>query len=93
MAQGLCCSYMIGDAENKSLSELLRGIVDSGIVIVRNQRFVCRFVKFQKDGYAKIWVMPRYGEVDSVQWFEVQPHWTFHLLNYFEDDNEQENKL
>ncbi|KAK1549757.1 hypothetical protein Q3G72_007364 [Acer saccharum] len=89
MAQGLCCSYMIGDAENKSLSELPRGIVDSGIVIVRNQRFV----KFQKDGYAKIWVMPCYGDVDSVQWFEVQPHWTFHLLNYFEDDNEQENRL
>ncbi|KAK4849823.1 hypothetical protein QYF36_001143 [Acer negundo] len=49
---------------------------------------ITRFVKFQKDGYAKIWVMPRYGDADSIPWFEVQPHWTFYRLNYFEDDNE-----
>ncbi|TXG60517.1 hypothetical protein EZV62_015090 [Acer yangbiense] len=55
--------------------------------------FCIIFVKFQKDGYAKIWVMPHYGDADSVQRFEVQPHWTFHLLNYYEDDNEQENRL
>ncbi|KAK1557732.1 hypothetical protein Q3G72_030557 [Acer saccharum] len=27
---------------------------------------LARFVKFQKDGYAKIWVMPRYSDADSV---------------------------
>ncbi|TXG62560.1 hypothetical protein EZV62_009554 [Acer yangbiense] len=36
------------------------------------QEIFSRFVKFQKDGYAKIWVMPRYGDADSVQWFEQE---------------------
>ncbi|PON67800.1 Carotenoid oxygenase [Parasponia andersonii] len=45
-------------------------------------------VKFEKEGYARIGVMPRYGDAESVQWFEVQNHCTFHVINCFEEGNE-----
>ncbi|KAF6152225.1 hypothetical protein GIB67_005879 [Kingdonia uniflora] len=45
-------------------------------------------MKFEKDSYARIGVMPRYGDADSVQWFDVENHSTFHILNCFEDENE-----
>lgn len=32
--------------------------------------------------------MPRYGDVDSVKWFNVAPHCTFHILNCYEDGDE-----
>ncbi|KAK2661244.1 hypothetical protein Ddye_007777 [Dipteronia dyeriana] len=46
------------------------------------------FMKYQKGGHARIGVMPRYGDADSVQWFEVESHCTLHLVNCFEDGNE-----
>lgn len=52
---------------------------------------ICRLIKYQKEGNARIGVMPRYGEADSVKWFNVEPHCTFHLLNCFEDGDEVSN--
>ncbi|PON94637.1 LOW QUALITY PROTEIN: Carotenoid oxygenase [Trema orientale] len=45
-------------------------------------------VKFEKEGYARIGVMPRYGDAESVQWFKIQNHCTFHIMNCFEEGNE-----
>ncbi|KAF6164196.1 hypothetical protein GIB67_010166 [Kingdonia uniflora] len=45
-------------------------------------------IKFEKDNYARIGVMPRYGDADSVKWFDVEPYCTFHILNCFEDGDE-----
>ncbi|XP_077228534.1 carotenoid 9,10(9',10')-cleavage dioxygenase 1-like isoform X4 [Tasmannia lanceolata] len=45
-------------------------------------------VKFEKEGYSRIGVMPRYGDSYSVKWFDVEPHCTFHMLNCFEDGDE-----
>ncbi|KAL5558680.1 hypothetical protein UlMin_034891 [Ulmus minor] len=45
-------------------------------------------VKYNKEGYARIGVMPRYRDADSVTWFEVEPNCTFHILNCFEDGDE-----
>ncbi|KAI3935755.1 hypothetical protein MKX01_032939 [Papaver californicum] len=45
-------------------------------------------IKYDKEGYARIGVMPRYGDADSVQWFQIKPHCTFHIINCFEDGNE-----
>ncbi|KAF8400858.1 hypothetical protein HHK36_014161 [Tetracentron sinense] len=45
-------------------------------------------IKYDKEGYARIGVMPRYGDADSIMWFEVEPHCTFHILNCFEDGDE-----
>ncbi|KAG6608091.1 Carotenoid 9,10(9',10')-cleavage dioxygenase, partial [Cucurbita argyrosperma subsp. sororia] len=45
-------------------------------------------IKFEKEGYAKIGVMPRYGDADSIQWFEVKPNCTMHLFNCFEHEHE-----
>ncbi|GLT48206.1 hypothetical protein SLA2020_218460 [Shorea laevis] len=42
-------------------------------------------IKYQKEGYARIGVMPRYGDADSIRWFDVEPNCTFHLINCFED--------
>lgn len=49
---------------------------------------MCRLIKYSKEEYARIGIIPRYGDSDSIRWFEVQPNYTFHILNCFEDDNE-----
>ncbi|KAG1346704.1 putative Carotenoid 9,10(9',10')-cleavage dioxygenase [Cocos nucifera] len=45
-------------------------------------------IKFEKESYARIGVMPRYGDADSVKWFEVEPYCTFHIVNCFETGDE-----
>ncbi|KAM4086460.1 hypothetical protein ACJW30_10G103000 [Castanea mollissima] len=45
-------------------------------------------IKYSKEEYARIGIIPRYGDSDSIRWFEVQPNYTFHILNCFEDDDE-----
>ncbi|XVE84600.1 hypothetical protein DITRI_Ditri17bG0025700 [Diplodiscus trichospermus] len=45
-------------------------------------------VKYEKEGNARIGVMPRYGDADSIQWFKVEQNCTFHLFNCFEDGDE-----
>ncbi|KAJ6674142.1 DIOXYGENASE putative-RELATED [Salix viminalis] len=45
-------------------------------------------IKFDKEEYARIGIMPRYGTADSIRWFEVEPNCTFHLLNCFEEGDE-----
>ncbi|KAF7817127.1 carotenoid 9,10(9',10')-cleavage dioxygenase 1-like [Senna tora] len=45
-------------------------------------------MKYNNKGYARIGVMPRYGDANSIQWFEVKPNCTFHIINSFEDGHE-----
>ncbi|KAB5514043.1 hypothetical protein DKX38_027949 [Salix brachista] len=45
-------------------------------------------IKFDKEEYARIGIMPRYGTADSIRWFEVEPNCTFHLLNCFKEGDE-----
>lgn len=45
-------------------------------------------IKYEKESYARIGVMPRYGDVDSVIWFEVERCCTFHIINCFENGDE-----
>ncbi|KAF9613050.1 hypothetical protein IFM89_005484 [Coptis chinensis] len=45
-------------------------------------------IKFNKEDYTKIGVMPRYGDASSIRWFEVTSNCTFHILNCFEDGDE-----
>eukprot|EP00258_Populus_trichocarpa_P029846 XP_024445865.1 carotenoid 9,10(9',10')-cleavage dioxygenase [Populus trichocarpa] len=45
-------------------------------------------IKFEKEEYARIGIMPRYGNADSIRWFEVEPNCTFHILNCFEEGDE-----
>ncbi|KAG8375584.1 hypothetical protein BUALT_Bualt10G0115700 [Buddleja alternifolia] len=45
-------------------------------------------MKYNKEGYARIGVMPRYGDADCVKWFEVEPNCTFHIINCYEQDDE-----
>ncbi|KAL5071611.1 hypothetical protein RYX36_022498, partial [Vicia faba] len=44
--------------------------------------------KYDKNEYARIGVMPRYGNAGSIKWFEVEPNCTFHIINSFEDGDE-----
>ncbi|OVA20276.1 Carotenoid oxygenase [Macleaya cordata] len=46
-------------------------------------------LKYDKEGYARIGVMPRYGDANSVLWFQMEPHCTLHILNCFEDGDEE----
>ncbi|XP_059641984.1 carotenoid 9,10(9',10')-cleavage dioxygenase 1-like isoform X2 [Cornus florida] len=45
-------------------------------------------MRYDKEGYARIGVMPRYGNAESVQWFEVEPSCVLHILNCYEDGDE-----
>ncbi|KRH52737.1 hypothetical protein GLYMA_06G085100v4 [Glycine max] len=46
-------------------------------------------MKYNKEEYARIGVMPHYGDANSIKWFEVEPNCTFHIINSFEDGHEQ----
>ncbi|XP_028552287.1 carotenoid 9,10(9',10')-cleavage dioxygenase-like isoform X3 [Dendrobium catenatum] len=45
-------------------------------------------LKYEKESYARIGVMPRYGDSDSIKWFDVEPYCTLHLVNCYEDGDE-----
>ncbi|ONI33839.1 hypothetical protein PRUPE_1G449100 [Prunus persica] len=45
-------------------------------------------VKYNQEGYARIGVMPRFGDASSIHWFKVEPNCTFHIINSFEDGDE-----
>ncbi|XP_059639104.1 carotenoid dioxygenase carX-like [Cornus florida] len=45
-------------------------------------------VRYDKEEYARIGVMPRFGDAESVRWFEVAPSCAFHILNCYEDGDE-----
>ncbi|XP_062153962.1 carotenoid 9,10(9',10')-cleavage dioxygenase 1-like isoform X3 [Alnus glutinosa] len=47
-----------------------------------------RLIKYNGEEYARIGIMPRYGDSDSIKWFEVEPSCCFHIFNSFEDDGE-----
>ncbi|KAJ8555479.1 hypothetical protein K7X08_012975 [Anisodus acutangulus] len=47
-----------------------------------------QLMKFEKDGYARIGIMPRYGDANSIKWFEVDSCCVFHVINSFEDNDE-----
>ncbi|CAI9093528.1 OLC1v1029040C1 [Oldenlandia corymbosa var. corymbosa] len=45
-------------------------------------------IRFEKDQFARIGVMPRYGDADSVRWFGVETCFVFHMFNCFEEEDE-----
>ncbi|XVF89185.1 hypothetical protein PTKIN_Ptkin19aG0109700 [Pterospermum kingtungense] len=47
-----------------------------------------QLIKYERQGYARIGIMPRYGDADSIKWFKVKPNCTFHIINSFEDGDE-----
>ncbi|OMO61931.1 Carotenoid oxygenase [Corchorus capsularis] len=47
-----------------------------------------QLLKYEREGNARIGIMPRYGNSDSIQWFQVKPNCTFHLINCFEEGDE-----
>ncbi|KAL0288587.1 UNVERIFIED_CONTAM: Carotenoid 9,10(9',10')-cleavage dioxygenase [Sesamum angustifolium] len=46
-------------------------------------------IRYEKEKYARIGIMPRYGDADSVQWFEVETCCTFHIINCYEEDDDE----
>ena len=40
------------------------------------------------NGKSRIGVMPRFGDAESIIWFDVENHCSYHLFNCFEDGNE-----
>ncbi|XP_008659260.1 carotenoid 9,10(9',10')-cleavage dioxygenase 1 [Zea mays] len=40
------------------------------------------------DGKSRFGVMPRFGDAESIIWFDVKNHCSYHLFNCFEDGNE-----
>ncbi|KAL3361241.1 hypothetical protein AABB24_014239 [Solanum stoloniferum] len=58
-------------------------IVDISQLVLGGQ-----LMKFEKDGYARIGIMPRYGDANSIKWFEVNPCSVFHIINCFELNDE-----
>ena len=50
--------------------------------------WLCRLIRYETEGYARIGVMPRYGDAKSIRWFEVEPCAALHMINCFEDGDE-----
>ncbi|XP_051151594.1 carotenoid 9,10(9',10')-cleavage dioxygenase 1-like isoform X2 [Andrographis paniculata] len=48
-----------------------------------------RLIKYEKDKHSRIGVMPRYGNAESVKWFAVEPSCAFHLINCFENGDDE----
>nr|XP_043639848.1 carotenoid 9,10(9',10')-cleavage dioxygenase 1-like [Erigeron canadensis] len=44
--------------------------------------------KYEREKDARIAVIPRYGDADSIKWFHIERCCTYHLLNSFEDGDE-----
>jgi hypothetical protein len=40
------------------------------------------------NGKSRIGVMPRFGDAESIIWFDVENHCSYHLFNWFEGGNE-----
>ncbi|KAM3378920.1 carotenoid 9,10(9',10')-cleavage dioxygenase 1-like [Capsicum galapagoense] len=47
-----------------------------------------QLMRFEKDEYARIGILPRYGDANSIKWFEVDPCCVFHVINSFEHNDE-----
>lgn len=47
-----------------------------------------RLIKYEGDQEARFGVMPRYGDIESIQWFYVEAHCTFHIINCYEEGEE-----
>ncbi|CDP16200.1 unnamed protein product [Coffea canephora] len=45
-------------------------------------------IRYETEGYARIGVMPRYGDAKSIRWFEVEACAALHMINCFEDGDE-----
>ncbi|GAQ81511.1 hypothetical protein KFL_000820180 [Klebsormidium nitens] len=45
-------------------------------------------IDFETDSFARVGVIPRFGNQDSLKWFDVQAGFAFHVLNAFEDGDE-----
>ncbi|KAK7311776.1 hypothetical protein RJT34_10124 [Clitoria ternatea] len=65
------------------------GILDFPLIIDL-KRLLSRgpLIKYEKEEYARIGIMPHYGDAESIKWFEVEPNTTFHVINSFEDSHE-----
>ncbi|PON94638.1 Carotenoid oxygenase [Trema orientale] len=46
-------------------------------------------IEYNKEAYARIGIMPRYGHADSIKWFNVEPNCTLHIFNCFEDGDDE----
>ncbi|KAK9130625.1 hypothetical protein Sjap_011112 [Stephania japonica] len=56
--------------------------------VISGKYIILTFIHFEKDKESRIGVMARYGDAESIIWFQVQNHCTFHLINSFEDGDE-----
>ncbi|KAI3698407.1 hypothetical protein L2E82_41928 [Cichorium intybus] len=43
---------------------------------------------YEREKDARIAVIPRYGDVDSIKWFNIEPCVIYHLMNTYEDGDE-----
>nr|CAB3469769.1 unnamed protein product [Digitaria exilis] len=46
------------------------------------------FIENDMNGKSRIGVMPRFGDAESIIWFDIENHCSYHLFNCFEDGNE-----
>ncbi|KAJ1258158.1 hypothetical protein BS78_10G053000 [Paspalum vaginatum] len=46
------------------------------------------FIENDMNGKSRIGVMPRFGDAESIIWFDVENHCSYHLFNCFEDEHE-----
>ncbi|KAL3500579.1 hypothetical protein ACH5RR_039672 [Cinchona calisaya] len=71
------------------VTEKYNVIIDFPLVVDMNRLFNGGpLIRFEKEQFARIGVMPRYGDANSIRWFDVATCSVFHLFNSYEDDDE-----
>ncbi|THG14855.1 hypothetical protein TEA_010422 [Camellia sinensis var. sinensis] len=74
--------YVGGDSYSGLTVPIIVQLISNG------KKLKGKLLKYEKEKYARIGVMPRYGDADSIRWFDVESYCTFHILNCFEDGDE-----
>lgn len=47
-----------------------------------------KLIAFEAHTIARVGIMPRFGDASTVQWFDVEMNYTFHIINSYEDGDE-----
>ncbi|KAM0887592.1 hypothetical protein ACQ4PT_028922 [Festuca glaucescens] len=71
------------------ITEMYNIIMDMPLTLDRRRILrAAPLMDYGKESYARIGVMPRNGDAESVVWFHVEPFCILHLINCFEEGDE-----
>ncbi|OEL32758.1 Carotenoid 9,10(9',10')-cleavage dioxygenase 1 [Dichanthelium oligosanthes] len=80
--------YNINGAWDQPFTSHPKDILAKAVSELHMNNLLFLFIENDMDGKSRIGVMPRFGDAESIIWFDVENHCSYHLFNCFEDGNE-----